>query len=210
MTVGQALASFAAVAGLLTITPGLDTALVLRTAATSGRRHAMAAAFGICLGCLAWGAAAALGLRVVLEAFRSAYDILRVVGAAYLVTVGARMIWRTRTGVVDETRARAIDEGPLASFGRGLFTNLLNPKVGAFYISFLPAFIPRAVNPGRFGLLLASIHALEGVLWFSVLIALTATLGSWLRRPRVRRTLNQATGLAFIGAGAKLLWERGQ
>lgn len=92
--------------------------------------------------------------------------------------------------------------------GRGLLTNLLNPKVGVFYVSFLPVFIPRGVNPGRFGFLLASIHAFEGLLWFSVLVLITQAVVRRLHRPRVATALDQVTGLVVLGAGAKLLLER--
>ncbi|PHY13543.1 lysine transporter LysE, partial [Caulobacter sp. B11] len=87
MTTLQALLAFGLAAGLLTITPGLDTALVLRTAATEGPRRALAAAVGIGLGCLVWGVAAAGGAGALLTASTTAYTALKWAGAAYLVWV---------------------------------------------------------------------------------------------------------------------------
>jgi len=84
MTIGQALLSFTLAAGLLTITPGLDTALVLRTAAVEGGKRAMLAGIGICFGCLLWGAAASFGLSALLAVSSFAYNMLRIVGAIYL------------------------------------------------------------------------------------------------------------------------------
>ncbi len=84
-----ALLTFALAAAVLTITPGVDTALVLRTAAVEGPRRAMAAAFGICCGLLLWGLAVALGIGALLAASFLAYTVLRWVGAAYLVWASA-------------------------------------------------------------------------------------------------------------------------
>ena len=91
------LASFAVVAGLLTIIPGIDTALVVRTTVAQGRRRGFAVATGICTGCLIWGAAAAVGVSALLVASRLGYDVVRIAGAGYLTWLGAMMLWRTRT-----------------------------------------------------------------------------------------------------------------
>ena len=92
MTTEQALLSFTLTAGLLTITPGLDTALVLRTAAVEGRKQAMLAGMGICSGCLFWGAAASFGLSALLAVSGFAYKVLRIVGAIYLGLFGNQII----------------------------------------------------------------------------------------------------------------------
>src|SRR5438552_428190 len=141
MTVGHALVAFTAAAGLLTITPGLDTALVLRTAAVEGSRRAMLAGAGICVGCLTWGLAASVGLGALLAVSRSAYVALRVLGACYLIFLGATMLFRSWSGLsaVDERgRLRDATARERASrwFARGFLTNVLNPKVGVFYVTF--------------------------------------------------------------------------
>jgi arginine exporter protein ArgO len=94
MSVEQALLSFTLAAGLLTITPGLDTALVLRTAAVEGRKRAMLAGIGICSGCLFWGAAASCGLSTLLAVSGFAYNMLRIVGAIYLSYLGIKLFVR--------------------------------------------------------------------------------------------------------------------
>ncbi|PTT05833.1 LysE family transporter, partial [Caulobacter sp. HMWF025] len=88
MTATQALLAFGLAAGLLTLTPGLDTALVLRTAATGGPRRAFAAAVGIGAGCMIWGLAAACGAGALLTASTLAYGVLQGAGAAYLLWLG--------------------------------------------------------------------------------------------------------------------------
>ena len=92
MSVEQALLSFAVTAGLLTITPGLDTALVLRTSAVEGRKQAMVAGAGICFGCLVWGVAASFGLSALLAASGFAYSVLRIIGAIYLGYLGIKLL----------------------------------------------------------------------------------------------------------------------
>ena len=92
MTVASALASFALVAGVLTIIPGLDTAMVLRSAVSGGRRHGFATALGIGTGSLLWGVAAAVGASALLTASHLAYDALRIAGALYLLWMGLAML----------------------------------------------------------------------------------------------------------------------
>ena len=202
MSVVQALAAFVVAAGLLTITPGLDTAMVLRTAAVEGRRRAALAALGVGLGCLVWGVAVALGLGVLLTASKSAYTVIKWAGAAYLVWMGLGLIVKPRRRFDLETPHSAA--GGRNWFVRGLITNVLNPKVGVFYVSFLPQFVPAGVAPAPFIVLLAAIHVILGLLWFAGLISATAPLKRWLTRGAVVRWLDRLTGGVFLAFGAKL------
>src|SRR3546814_7636526 len=95
MTPTAALLAFCIAAGILTLTPGLDTALVLRTSAVEGGRRALLAGLGVCAGCLVWGVVVALGLGSLLAASQTVYDILRICGAAYLFYLGPQLLWRT-------------------------------------------------------------------------------------------------------------------
>ncbi len=214
MTSGQALVAFTAAAGLLTITPGLDTALVLRTAAVEGSRRALLAGAGVCVGCLSWGLIASAGLGAVFAVSRTAYDVLRVVGACYLVWFGCRMILRKHASLADANDGAQVGNGTVANresarrwFARGYLTNILNPKVGVFYATFLPQFIPPGVAVVPFSVLLASIHAAEGVLWVSALTAATRQVAGFLRRRWVAASLDRVTGAILIGFGLKLAFE---
>ena len=202
----QSLVAFTFAAALLTVTPGLDTALVLRTAAAEGGRRAFAAALGICLGCLAWGALVAVGLGVLLEASELAYLALKWIGAAYLLYLGMRMILVAR----DEAATGANPPPPPRAnwFLRGLLTNLLNPKVGAFYVSFLPQFVPAGASVPATTLLLAAIHAGLGLAWFLLLIGATRPLARVLREPGLVRALDRLTGGVLIFFGLKLAFSR--
>jgi threonine/homoserine/homoserine lactone efflux protein len=210
MTPLSSILAFALAAGVLTITPGLDTALVLRTATVEGPRRAWQAGLGIVLGCLVWGVVASVGIGALLAASRTAYDALRIVGAGYLLYLGVRLLARagrhgTAPASPDTPRA---PRGGRSWFARGLLTNLLNPKVGVFYATFLPQFVPHGVNVTGFSLLLAAVHGLEGTLWFALLIAATRPLTHWLARPAVQATFDRATGVVFVACGVRLALER--
>ena len=207
MDLTHAVLSFAVLGALLTVTPGLDTALVLRSAVTMGRGPAFATALGVGTGALAWGAAAAVGVSALLTASEVGYTILRVAGAAYMIYLGVRM-------VVGALRHRGAADGPDANepaaptvwttFGRGLLTNLLNPKVGAFYVAVLPQFIPHGSSPLLVGVLLALVHDLEGLLWFTAIILGAGALRAQLARRSVRRAVDGGTGAVLLGFGLKL------
>jgi threonine/homoserine/homoserine lactone efflux protein len=208
MTTAQALIAFGLAAGLLTITPGLDTALVLRTAAAEGWRRAAAAAMGIGLGCLAWGAAAAFGAGALLVASHTAYTILKWAGAAYLVWLGVNLLRTPRVSFDTGASETPPAGGLVTALSKGFWNNLLNPKVGVFYVSFLPQFIPTGVSPAAFGLLLASLHVVMGLIWAGGLILATAPIAGVLRKPGVVQWLDRVTGGVFVAFGVRIALER--
>ncbi|WP_255771250.1 LysE family translocator [Pseudarthrobacter sulfonivorans] len=213
MNLTQALLSFAVVAGLLTLVPGIDTALVLRAAVARSRTYAFAAALGITTGLMAWGIAAAVGVSALLAASELAYRILSMAGAAYMVWLGASLLWKSRTkGLAAEGPAAV--ELP-ASSGRqflrgwltGTGTNLLNPKVGVFYIATIPQFIPAGTSPLLMGVLLAGMHCVLGLVWLSALIVGTGFASKWLKGRRSVQIIDRITGTALVGFGVKLALE---
>lgn len=208
MSVVQALAAFSAAAFLLTITPGLDTAIVLRTAAAEGPKRAALAAVGVITGCLVWGAAVALGLGVMLQASTMAFTVIRWAGAAYLVWLGIGLIMKPRERFDLSGPPARRGDGEAAWLRRGFLTNLLNPKVGVFYISFLPQFLPQGVAAGPFIFLLAVIHGAMGLAWFALLIAATRPLTGILLRAPVVRWLDRLTGGVFLAFGVRLALDR--
>jgi threonine/homoserine/homoserine lactone efflux protein len=203
MTMAQSLIAFLAAATLVTVTPGLDTVLVLRATASEGRRAGAWAAVGVGVGCLVWGAAVALGLAAILAASAAAFAVIRWAGAAYLLWLGVKLIARPRTSL-DEA-------GPPVGghpFQRGLVTNLLNPKVGVFYISFLPQFVPAAVNTPAWTFMLACIHVALGLGWFSILIPAISGVRRLLARRGVISALDRLTGCVFVAFGLDLALAR--
>lgn len=202
---GAALLAFILAAGLLAMTPGVDTALVLRALVLQGRRAAAAAVAGVALGCLGWGVAAALGLGVVLHKAPALHDSLKVLGGLYLLWLGLRSWCAPR-------QTLAMPKTPQASaaqaFSRGGLTNVLNPKVGVFYLSFLPQFVPAEGHATLWALGLAALHVLLSLLWFALLIALGASVQRQLQRPAVLRAMDRLTGLVFIAFGLRLMLSR--
>jgi RhtB (resistance to homoserine/threonine) family protein len=200
------LSAFAVFAAVLTVTPGLDTMIVLRTAAVVGRRAGLAAVLGILLGCLVWAVASALGVTAVLTASQLAFDVLRIAGAAYLFWLGARALWRTRRRPVepDPEPADTRSSGAWVAFRTGLTTNLLNPKVGVFYLSVMPQFLPSGMDPLAGSLALGAIHILEGLIWLSLIVLVVGRARGFLTRPTVRRRLEQVSGVVFLGFGLRL------
>jgi threonine/homoserine/homoserine lactone efflux protein len=214
MTFSSAVLSFALVAGLLTVIPGVDTALVLRVAVVRGRKYAYATALGICTGALVWGAAAAAGISVLLTASQTAYAVMRLAGAAYLVYLGATMLrdaWRRR-GVGHVADPAAPASSAWRWFTRGMATNLLNPKVGVFYVAMLPQFLPAGVPALPMGVLLAVVHDIEAMVWFSLLIGGVALTRRWLvggtpAATRIRRGMDAVAGTVLVAFGIRLATE---
>ncbi len=205
MTLAAAVLTFAVVAGALTVTPGLDTALVLRAALTRRRREALATAAGIVAGLFVWGAAAAVGVSALLTASDVAFDVLRYAGAAYLVVYGVRLLStavRHRPAAVEW--AGEVSGTVWRAARVGLVTNLLNPKVGVFYVALLPQFVPAGSDPLLVGLLLAAVHGALSMVWFLLLTQLARLLGRWLRRPGTVRAVDGVTGVALVGFGLRL------
>jgi threonine/homoserine/homoserine lactone efflux protein len=200
-SITTSLLAYAAAAAVLAVTPGLDTALVLRTAAREGSRQALLAGLGIITGCMIWTAVVAAGLGVLIVASRLAYAVLRWAGAAYLAWVGIHLLRHPRASFAANTPHGSASH---SAFVRGALTNLLNPKVGVFYVSFLPQFIPGNVRVAPYTVLLGAILALFGLVWFLCLIAAMRPLVGWLQRASVMRTLDRLTGGIFVAFGVGL------
>ncbi|MFD3933248.1 LysE family translocator [Streptomyces sp. NPDC058614] len=211
----DAIGTFALIVGLLTLTPGLDTALILRTAALGHRRRAWGVVLGIQSGTLVWGVLTSLGVTALLTASHLAYETLRWAGAAYLVWMGGRLLWATwgrssgesprtaGTGAGAKTRTGTGDT-LLGGWRQGFVTNLLNPKMGAFYIAVLPQFIPAGTSHLAPGVLLAGVHILLAVIWACVLIAFAHMLRGRLQRPSTRRCLDRVTGTVIAAFGIRI------
>lgn len=205
MSIADNLLAFTLAATLLTLTPGLDTALVLRTATVEGKQQAFRAALGINAGCLLWGATVAFGLGALIAVSELAYSLLKYCGAAYLAWLGLNMLLRPRSSLSPlET-----DGMPKANwFLKGMMGNVLNPKIGIFYVSFLPQFIPQGHNLIAWTFGLVSIHVVLGLMWSSTLIGATQPLAGVLRRGKVIKWMDRTTGLVFVLFAARLAFSK--
>lgn len=193
---------------LLTITPGVDMALVARSALSGGRRAGAAAASGIAAGTVVWGLASAAGVAAILAASSTAYDALRIAGAAYLILMGVRT-WRAAR---DAGHAAAgSDADPVvrdaAAFRSGLTTNLANPKIAVFYSTVAPAFVPDGAPVPAWTLAFAAVHALAGLVCLTAYAALLSRMRAALDRPSVRAALDRVTGTVLVAFGLRLAVE---
>ena len=205
MSIADNLIAFTFAATLLTLTPGLDTALVLRTATVEGKRQALQATLGINAGCLVWGAAVAFGLGALIAVSEMAFNLLKYCGAAYLAWLGLNMLVCPRRSLAPASA----DGKPGGNwFIKGMLGNVLNPKVGIFYVSFLPQFIPQGHSLIAWTFGLVSIHVLLGLLWSLVLIGATQSLSGFLRREKVIQWMDRTTGVIFLLFAAKLALSR--
>jgi threonine/homoserine/homoserine lactone efflux protein len=264
-----ALLSFAAASVLIVLLPGPDTLVVVRGLLRGGMRRGALTAAGVLCGLLVWIVVAAAGLAALLRASDVAYTVLRVIGAAYLITIGIQSL-RARgnrldglvepdTDLVDlsdltdltdpaNVAATATHLGSIASvagpaatpattpatpatdatatrpaathpparrrgllgsgFTAGVATDLLNPKVGAFFVTFLPSFVPHGEPVGRTTALLGAIFLAETALYFAALVLAAGRVTAWMADAAIRRRLERGTGAVFIGFGIRLAAER--
>ena len=204
------LLAFIPVALLLTLIPGADTALVTRNALALGLRGARWTILGIACGCLLHATASALGLSAILATSARAYELVKLAGAAYLIWIGVQGIrgaGKPATATDALTSASAAPRG-VHPFMQGFLTNVLNPKVALFYLTFLPQFIPAGANVLRTSLLLAMVHNLLGFAWLSIYARFVDTMRTALTRPVVKAWLERVTGGALVLLGARLAWSR--
>ncbi len=193
--------SFSAAAALIVLLPGPDTLVTVRTLLRDGRLRAAQTVAGIICGLLIWVSAAALGLSAILRASQVGYDVLRIVGAVYLVWLGIQSL-RARASKDDVEGGRGSLLG--TGFVAGLATDLLNPKVGVFFVTFLPGFVPHGYSVGWTTFLFGMIFVVETMLYFALLLSLAGRVTRWMNNARIRRRLDRGTGVILIGLGARL------
>ena len=190
--------AFTVLAALLTITPGIDMALVTRNAIRGGLGEALTTSAGILTGVFVWALAAVVGVAAVLASSATAYTAVKLAGAAYLIYLGLKALFGGHTEV--STRGGT-------PFRQGLVSNLLNPKIAVFYSSVIPQFVV-ADDPVFLPALLAGIHLATGIVWLPAYAWLVTRVGSVLQRPPVARTLARLSGAVLVGLGVRLAFER--
>lgn len=208
--------TFTGIAALLTITPGADTVLVIKNTIACGKREALFTAFGICGGLFVHAIASTVGLSVIFAQSAEAYNLVRILGAGYLIYLGGRSLWRAYRGSdtagIEELKNPAGAARGRSAGGRfieGLLCNVLNPKVAVFYLTFLPQFIdPAAGAVALQGVALAGIHVLQGVVWLAICAYSVNRMRAVMTRPTIRRRIEALSGAVLMAFGAKLALER--
>jgi threonine/homoserine/homoserine lactone efflux protein len=200
----QAFESFLAVAAIAAVIPGPDTFVVLRTALTDGARAGTWAAGGSAAGNVMWGTATALGVAAVLAASATAFSVVKLAGAVYLLYIGVQALRAARRG--DSLASVGGERGavsPLVAFRRGLASDLLNVKVGLFWTALVPQFVgtdSSALLP------VAMVAAMAAIVfaWLSVYAHLAARLSRALRRRRSSQAINGTVGTVLVALGGRL------
>ena len=198
---------------LLTIAPGPDMALVTSTSLARGRRAGIRTSLGISTGTIIWATLSGLGVAALLEASAEAFTAVRIAGAVYLCYLGTRALLEAARGTADRDAHDASEAATVSDAGRpyrhGLFTNLLNPKIGLFYTTL----VPQLVVPGDPIVLVSTLvgiaHATIGLAWLVSLATVVDQAGDLLRRPRVRRSLAGLTGGILIAFGLRVAADPG-
>lgn len=198
------LIAFIGVAALLTIAPGPDMALVLRNALRGGRPTVVPTAAGICTGCIVWGAASSVGVAALLAASAQLYEALKLAGAVYLIFLGIMAFREAMRGQTVEDGRKATMRTRAGAYRQGLLTNLLNPKVGVFYATFLPQFIAPGQPVFATSVALACIHAGMGLVWLTIYGYGASRLADVMNRGRIREGIEAATGTVLVAFGLKL------
>jgi threonine/homoserine/homoserine lactone efflux protein len=201
--------AFAGIAAVLTITPGTDMALLAKNVFTRGRKGSSATIAGICSGLFVHATASALGLSAILAESARAFEIVKWAGAAYLFYLGIRALmraWKESSPVsLERSQSPTLKNVTWrASYFEGLFTNLLNPKVALFYLTFLPQFIAPGDPVLRISLLLACLHVAMSVVWLMIYSSALLKLNAALTRSGVRRSIEAVTGGLLMALGARL------
>lgn len=211
MTGIENFAAFVAAAALFTVTPGIDTAFVLNRSLAGGRRVGAVSTLGICTGVLFHTAVASAGLSALLARSAAAFLAVKYLGAAYLVWLGLSRLARARRGGLAGSVPALGAPAPLwRHYASGVLTNVLNPKVGLFFLAFFPQFVdPSGLGGALPFALLGLTYAAMGLAWLLVLAALAGAASGALRRSeRLGLWLERGSGLAFVGMGASVAVSR--
>lgn len=189
---------------ILVIVPGADTVMFMKALITGGRRYAFRLSLGVIAGCACWGGIVLFGISDFIYTSEKGYNAIRWLGAGYLLYLAAKTwmepIKISTTTVQDDNTQES------AWFFRGLISNMLNPKVGLFYIAILPSFIPSRPIPKLQTLSLITIHLCLYFIWTIILLTLAARLIPILNREDTRRKFDRAISLLFVFLALNLLF----
>ena len=200
---------FVASGVLLNITPGPDMLYIMARSSAQGARAGAAAALGIAAGCIVHILAAAFGLSALLAASATAFTVLKLLGAAYLVYVGLSLIWKSRIAPKAKASAKLAPATLRAIFIQGFLTNVLNPKVALFFLALLPQFIDvdAPSKPLAF-LLLGAIFNVNGTLWNLLVAWSTARISVGFDRTRLAVWLNHCIGGVLVYIGIRIAFAK--
>ncbi|PAR38798.1 threonine transporter RhtB [Vibrio metoecus] len=197
---------------ILTLTPGLDTALVIRNTSRAGFADGCTTSLGICFGLFVHATFSAIGISAILAQSAELFQIVKMVGAAYLIWLGIsslRSLMKTGQGIEVASLVHA-QFRLTRSLREGFLSNVLNPKTAVFYLAFLPQFINPDYSPLAQSLLMALIHFAIAMVWQCGLAGALSSAKNLLKNASFMRWMEGTTGVVLVALGIKLLLEKPQ
>ncbi|KSU88264.1 lysine transporter LysE [Priestia veravalensis] len=201
------LLTFLLLSSFVVMSPGVDTALITKRTVSEGQASGYRMALGITTGSLVHTFAAAFGLSAILMQSALAFEIVKYVGAIYLIYLGVSSFMTRKKQETEENLKDQIKPGQSA-FKQGLLSNVLNPKVAMFFLTFLPQFVTPDSSSIQQLLMMGVIYTFLSISWFFVYVFFINYLRSWLLSAKVQRAMDRATGLVLIGFGVKLAFSK--
>jgi RhtB (resistance to homoserine/threonine) family protein len=195
---------------LLNVTPGPDTAYIVGRSVAQGRGAGIVSALGISAGCVVHTLACAFGLTAILAASATAFTVVKIAGAIYLIYLGVRLIFTKHDAASDVATAKARAKGAPKSlrqlFTQGFVTNVLNPKVVLFFVSFFPQFVAADSQHKTLAFLtLGLVFIAMSTVWNSFVAWIAGSVTErFSGKPGVKKWLDRGVGGAFVGLGIKL------
>jgi threonine/homoserine/homoserine lactone efflux protein len=199
---------FLVIAAIVIVTPGPDTALTIRNTLLGGRRAGVHTALGVSTGQAVWAVATSFGVAALLAASEPAFRALKLLGAAYLVFLGAQSLLAALRGVRHESGRRTpTGLHPRVAYRQGVISNLGNPKMAAFFLSLLPQFASGDSSVATL-LLLGLVFCTMTFVWLSAYAVAVARAGDFLRRGSIRRALDATVGAVLVALGVRVAVDR--
>ncbi|WP_391557746.1 LysE family translocator [Robertmurraya sp.] len=190
------------------MSPGIDTALITKRTISDGRIDGYKMALGITTGSLVHTFAAAFGLSAILMQSAVAFEIVKYAGAVYLIYLGLSSFITNKNKYVTHIENQNNSELKKSAFKQGLFSNVLNPKVAMFFLTFLPQFVKTGADATQQFIMMGVIYTVLSITWFFVYVFFINYLREWLMSPKVQRIMDKVTGLVLIGFGLKLALDK--
>lgn len=198
---------------LLIILPGPDTAIATKNTLTVSRKGGLQTIIGSCCGLLIHTCAAVIGLSAIIVKSAYIFAVLKYVGAVYLCYLGIKTLWtlrtiRTQSPVVDDVGSIEHKYSHQSCFKQGFLTNVTNPKVAVFFLTFLPQFVDG--NSGTFFpfLIMGLIYTALTMLWFIFYVYLLDRISAFMKKPSTKAVIEGLTGAILIAFGIKLALEK--
>ncbi|MFJ7951588.1 LysE family translocator [Lysinibacillus sp. NPDC096418] len=198
---------------LLIILPGPDTAIATKNTLTVGKKGGIQTMMGSCCGLLIHTFAAVIGLSAIIVKSAYVFAIIKYVGAVYLCYLGCKTLWalkELRSQQIEEDKESETDEkyNNHSSFKQGFLTNITNPKVAVFFLTFLPQFVDGTGNTFLPFLMMGIIYTALTAMWFVFYVYLLDKISAFMKKPKTKTVIEGLTGTVLIGFGIKLALEK--